>query len=366
MAIAATKTVAFNKGASVQDTALAKHDLSQTEWRKAWGIDKNAQIRLVRLAFMQYQHPDLEVVKRFMLDFGMTPVKTTEQDVWFRGYGSDAYVYHARKGSKAFLGGAFVAETFQDLERYAMIKDDTPLLTNGIEKMDHAPGGGSIVTSTDPEGFPLSLVYGEDQREPDEMPPEILMNDEVRKPRQRKFQRFTAGPATVFRLGHYGLVVSDFERQSRFYASNFNLVPSTLLHVDIPATEGEPQRMYVAMFSHIDRGTELVDHHSFFLAQAAPGGETHVHHSSFEIHDLDSQMMGHDWLKKQGYRLVWGIGRHIAGSQIFDYWRDPNDFMVEHYIDGDIVNEDTPVSRDLASSAQDAAWGPEVPDDFTR
>ena len=77
-------------------------------------------------------------------------------------------------------------------------------------------------------------------------------------------------------------------------------------------------------------------------------------------------MMGHDWLKKQGYRSVWGIGRHIAGSQIFDYWWDPNEFMVEHYIDGDIVNEDTHVALDLAFSAQDAAWGPEVPEAFTR
>ncbi|KAK4503184.1 hypothetical protein PRZ48_006612 [Zasmidium cellare] len=365
MTTTAKMTVTFNKGESVQDTALAKHDLSQAEWRKLWGVDKSAQIKLVQLAFMQYQHPDLGVVKTFMLDFGMTPIKTPEQDVWFKGYGSDAYVYHARKGPAAFLGGAFAVETFQDLER-AMAIPGTKVLTNGIEKMDYAPGGGSIVTITDPEGFPLSLVYGQEGREPDEMPPEIIMNDEVRKPRQRKFQRFTTGPAAVFRLGHYGLVVSNFERQSRFYATNFNLIPSTLLHIELPGAEKETKRMDVAMFAHIDRGAELVDHHSFFLAQAAPGGETHVHHSSFEIHDLDSQMMGHDWLKKQGYRSVWGIGRHIAGSQIFDYWRDPNDFMVEHYIDGDVVNEDTPVSRDLASSAQDAAWGPEVPEDFTR
>lgn len=38
--------------------------------------------------------------------------------------------------------------------------------------------------------------------------------------------------------------------------------------------------------------------------------------------------------------------------------------MVEHYIDGDIVNKDTPVTFHLASSAKDAAWGPDVPGTF--
>lgn len=119
------------------------------------------------------------------------------------------------------------------------------------------------------------------------------------------------------------------------------------------------------MFAHVDRGDELVDHHTLFMVTLPPGHETpHPHHCSFEIHDFDAQAMGHDWLLKKGYDPVWGLGRHILGSQIFDYWWDPHGFMVEHYIDGDVVNKETPVSFHLASSAKDAAWGPDVPAPF--
>lgn len=31
--------------------------------------------------------------------------------------------------------------------------------------------------------------------------------------------------------------------------------------------------------------------------------------------------------------------------------------MGEHYIDGDVVNGETPVSFDLSANAKDAAWG---------
>lgn len=121
------------------------------------------------------------------------------------------------------------------------------------------------------------------------------------------------------------------------------------------------------MFGHIDRGKDLVDHHSMFLAQLTPDssiGEHHVHHSSFEIHDFDTQYLGHQWLDKKGYKSVWGVGRHILGSQIFDYWWDTTGFMVEHYVDGDLVNEDTSVGCLQAGNESLAVWGPDVPQDF--
>lgn len=35
---------------------------------------------------------------------------------------------------------------------------------------------------------------------------------------------------------------------------------------------------------------------------------------------MDIQALGHQWLKNKGYELEWGVGRHVLGSQIFDYW----------------------------------------------
>lgn len=98
------------------------------------------------------------------------------------------------------------------------------------------------------------------------------------------------------------------------------------------------------VFSRLDRGDELVDHHCFFFFE---GPKAHIHHSSFETHDFDTQVLGHDWLRHKGYENLWGVGRHIMGSQIFDYWYDPDKFVLEHYVDGDLLDakEDTKLSK---------------------
>lgn len=109
---------------------------------------------------------------------------------------------------------------------------------------------------------------------------------------------------------------------------------------------------------HLDLGEELVDHHCFFLFE---GPVSHVHHSSFEVHDFDIQVLGHDWLRSKGYENCWGIGRHIMGSQIFDYWYDTSKFILEHYVDGDLVNSATETHVTRASPDDLHVWGKSLP-----
>lgn len=87
------------------------------EWRRRNGIDPRQQIRLVKLAHMRYQHPDLETITTFLRDFGMHVRKATESKIWFGGYGPDQYVYYAQKGPRKFLGGSFEVESYEDLEK---------------------------------------------------------------------------------------------------------------------------------------------------------------------------------------------------------------------------------------------------------
>ena len=161
------------------------------------------------------------------------------------------------------------------------------------------------------------------------------------------------------------MVVSDFDGQMDWYTRYFNIVPSDILYVATPpSAEDQPERKEVAMFAHIDRGDDLVDHHTLFLTSATPGMKHHVHHCSFEIHDFDTQALGHQWLAEKGYSSVWGVGRHILGSQIFDYWWDTTGKMIEHYTDGDLVNIHTPIAFGPAGHTGLAVWGPEVPKAF--
>ncbi len=60
----------------------------------------------------------------------------------------------------------------------------------------------------------------------------------------------------------------------------------------------------------------------------------------------------------------WGIGRHIQGSQIFDYWRDPDGFLVEHFADGDLFDCTLEPGWAPMTASGLAQWGPPVTKDF--
>ena len=160
------------------------------------------------------------------------------------------------------------------------------------------------------------------------------------------------GPAKIHKLGHFGYLTDSFEATIAFYQDHFNLVPTDMLYAP------DNESIDVAGFFRLHRGQTYVDHHCFLVARSDSTGTT-VHHSSFEVEDIDTQFIGHQWLRERNYTLVWGIGRHVHGSQVFDYWYDPSHFIIEHYADGDVVNEDTELTR--AAAGNMAVWGPPVP-----
>ena len=71
--------------------------------------------------------------------------------------------------------------------------------------MADAPGGGSIVTIRDPEGFLVNFIYGQAPAEPGKVPEKLIVNDETTKPRLGRFQRFEPGPAAVHKVD-FGVV----------------------------------------------------------------------------------------------------------------------------------------------------------------
>ncbi|MFV7789142.1 hypothetical protein, partial [Enterococcus faecium] len=80
--------------------------------------------------------------------------------------------------------------------------------------------------------------------------------------------------------------------------------------------------------------------------------------------DFDAVQIGGEWLEARGHRREWGIGRHILGSQIFDYWRDPDGNMIEHYTDSDVFDASVPSERHPAGPDTLFQWGPPPPPSF--
>ncbi|KAL2788647.1 Glyoxalase/Bleomycin resistance protein/Dihydroxybiphenyl dioxygenase [Aspergillus keveii] len=319
----AESTPTPNRGMTLADTlAMGPDQESQAAWLKKQNVNIDQRIKLTRLSHMLYQHPDLEMIHQFLVDFGLQVALRTDDEVWYEGYGPDLYVYYARKGTKKFLGGAFYSASWDDFQKTSKLPG-----AGEIEQLKDAPGGGFLVTVTDPEGYPMNVVWGQAEVQPESTfcPEKVVLN----------FPQ----AAQVLHL-HF-----------------FNIVPTDFVYM-----EQDGHRISVTAFMHLDLGKEPVDHHPFFLC-ANPKG-AHVHHSSYEVHDFDAQQLGHQWLIEKGYRPAWGIGRHVLGSQIFDYWWDISGNMVEHYADGDLVNAETPIGYMPAGEDSLAVWGPKVPGEF--
>jgi catechol 2,3-dioxygenase-like lactoylglutathione lyase family enzyme len=155
----------------------------------------------------------------------------------------------------------------------------------------------------------------------------------------------------VKRLGHSVLDVKNFRESEAWYKSRFGLITSDQINL------GSPDRAFGA-FLRCDRGSLPSDHHTIFLLGT---GEPRFNHAAYEVADFDDLMCGHDWLKEKGRRHEWGVGRHILGSQIFDYWRDPWGHTVEHWTDGDLLDaawgSRTAAIQDLLGTQ----WGPPPP-----
>lgn len=310
------------------------------------------KINLVRIAHVYYRHKEWEKAHQFLLDFGFEELNQTDDKIYYRGYGREPFVYCLIKSDKEEFGGAgFVVESEDDLNYAAKVLPDA----TGPYELD-APGGGKCVTFKEPvDGFEWHLVYGQTPAPDERVLPQLSFNFPTDKHRPKaQFQRFEKKPAPVHKLGHFGLCVTNFNKAYEFYHTHFNFIDSELNHNE----KGEN----VTVFMRLDRGKEAVDHHTFFFFEGprAP----HVHHSSFETHDFDTQVLGHDWLRHKGYENCWGVGRHIMGSQIFDYWFDPSRFILEHYVDGDLLDSEHPTNVTPAGPDTLHVWGPDLPDTF--
>ena len=126
------------------------------------------KVNLARIAHVYYTHKSFEKEHQFLLDFGFTETKranagTSDEKVWYKGYGTDPFVYCLSKGDEDVFGGAaFVVESRDELELAARTVPNA----SKIYELGDAPGGGECVTVTDPvDNFQLHLVWGQTQRE---------------------------------------------------------------------------------------------------------------------------------------------------------------------------------------------------------
>ncbi len=299
------------------------------------------------LSFVHFERPDLELADQYLRDFGLIGVSKSENELFFRGTGSRPYVYQVTRGPRArFIGLGLSVPSADDLEKLSRT------FSRPIQAAE-GPGRGSVVRLIDPEGVKVDVLHGVAPSEPRPTRPAILHNAPSRIVRVNDTQRPRLEPPEVTKLGHLVLETPDFDRSVRWYMDTLGFIPSDVMCLP----DGTP----VGAFMRLDRGDEPTDHHTLFVAL---GLESKVDHVAFEVVDLDAVEMGQQVMRARQDRHAWGVGRHLLGGQIFDYWRDPWGKKHEHYADGDLFDGRQPPGYHVLDRAGLYQWGPDLPDDF--
>ena len=304
------------------------------------------------IAYARFAAPDLGVMRGFLKEFGlkeagMTEVEAADGFLYMRGHGPAPFLHVTEEGPARFVALGFRLSSVADLERLAAVEGVS------VEPLD-APGGGYIVRLSDPDGHGIEAVAGQSLAEtlPVELAP--IWNTGDLKARQRQTKRIAAGPAQVLRLGHGVLNVSDFRASERWYKDRFGFITSDEIALS--------PDLSVGAFLRCDRGEALTDHHTLFLLQAPSGPG--FNHAAFEVRDLDDLMRGHSHLALASRTQAWGVGRHILGSQVFDYWRDPFGHTLEHWTDGDLFTAADGSNVASVPDLMGVQWGQAMPADF--
>jgi catechol 2,3-dioxygenase-like lactoylglutathione lyase family enzyme len=312
------------------------------------GRSRNPLIKAVGLAWLEFEKPDLAAAERFLSDFGFTVADRTPEALVLRGTWAGTPGLVVRRGANSrFVGPVFAADARGDLDRLARAAD-RPVAPHR---------GGYAVDLTDPSGFPVRVVHGVPELPalPERDPLPLNFGRDPR--RANATQRPARRAARIERLGHVVMGTTRFRAALDWYLDTLGLIVSDFLYLD-----GQRERGPVMAFIRCDQGSVPSDHHTLAMALQPQTGYVH---SAYQVTDLDEVAAGGEYLRERGYRHAWGIGRHIQGSQIFDYWRDPDRLMFEHYTDGDLFDCSLQPGWSPMSVSGLSQWGPKATAEFT-
>ena len=314
------------------------------------GRSRNPVIKVQDIAWLEFEKPDLTRAEAFARAFGFQTTLRSPDELQLRGTDAGAPCVLLRYGERSrFAGLALRAADEVDVLRVA---DKLGAVTRRLPEAI----GGLAVDLTDPSGTPVRVVAGLHELPQLAAQAPLMFNVSKELRRINTGQRPRRVPARVQRLGHLVLQSTKYLATLNWYLDNFGMIVSDFLFFP-----GQRDRGPTMSFIRCDRGTTPADHHTLALAL---GPANRYVHSAYQVSDLDALAAGGEYLRERHYRRSWGIGRHIQGSQIFDYWRDPDGFLVEHFADGDMFDNTLEPGWAPFTASGLAQWGPQATKDF--
>jgi catechol 2,3-dioxygenase-like lactoylglutathione lyase family enzyme len=253
-------------------------------------------IRVSKIAHASYETPDLDKQTQYYTDIlGLTLV-AKEKDTVFLASTVDHHSVVLRKGAQAQCARVgFQIPPEADLGEFA--KQIAAFGIKAERKKDPEPSIAEMVSFADPKGTIMEVFTRE----------------------AFSHQKFQTRGIVPHKLGHVAFHVTDVKHTTKFYCDVLGFRESDWM--------GD-------FFSFLRCGP---DHHTINLMQT--GSNRHFH-TAFELRDWGHMQTACDFLSLNGYKLLWGPGRHGIGHNLFAYHRAANGLITETFAELDRMNEE--------------------------
>jgi hypothetical protein len=208
------------------------------------GRSRNPVIKIVDLAWLEFEKPDLARTEAFARAFGFQPLRRGPDEIQLRGTLAGAPCVIVRRGPRTrFAGAAFRAGDEADVLRLA---DKSGAHTRALPETI----GGLSVDLVDPGGMPVRVLAGmhELAELPDQQP--HIFNFGHDAPRANTVQRPPRVPARVQRLGHLVVQSTKYLETLNWYLDNLGMIVS-----DFQFFPGQREQGPTMSFIRCDRGS---------------------------------------------------------------------------------------------------------------
>jgi catechol 2,3-dioxygenase-like lactoylglutathione lyase family enzyme len=253
-------------------------------------------ISVKKIAHATYEVPDLAKQVEYYTDIlGLTQTEKTKDAVYLAST-VDHHAVVLRNGAQAqCVRVGFELGPDDDLDGFERQVQGQGVKTQ--RKKDPDPSITDMLTFEDPKGTAM----------------------EVFKRTAFSGQRYAVRGIVPHKLGHVAFHVTDVKHTTKFYCDVLGFRESDWM---------------ADFFSFLRCGP---DHHTINLMQT--GSNRHFH-TAFELRDWAHLQTACDYLSLNGYKLLWGPGRHGIGHNLFAYHRSPAGLITETFAELDRMNEE--------------------------
>lgn len=290
-----------------------------------------------KIAHASYEVPDLEQQVAYYTDILGLTLSTKEKDTAYLSSTVDHHSVVLTKGLEAkCLRLGFQLGPDDDLDAFEKQTQAAGVQTS--RKKDPEPTIADMVSFEDPKGTVM----------------------EVFKRPDFQTQKFSAKGVVPHKLGHVAFHVTDVKNVTKFYCD--------VLGFRVSDWMGD-------FFSFLRCGP---DHHTINLMET--GSNRHFH-TAFELRDWSHLQTACDFLSLNGYKMLWGPGRHGIGHNLFAYHRSPSGLITELFAELDLMKDEAlgyfeprPWHRDnpqrpkvwTKDPSASNLWGPMPPDEMMK